>query len=111
MSELRISLRRLIRSPGYVAAAVLSLAIGIGICVAAFSLVNVMVFEDVPGIRDRRDLIRINWTTEGGLFTTAFDPLSLVSSPGVLALVTWRQALRRSCALPASIRVHALREL
>ena len=71
MSELRISLRRLLRSPGYIAAAVLSLAIGTAVCVAAFSLVNVMVFEDVPGIRDRRNLIRINWTTGGGRFTSA----------------------------------------
>src|SRR5687767_15687222 len=71
MSELRTSLRRLRRSPGYLAAAVLSLATGTAVCVAAFSLVDVMVFEDVPGIRDRRNLIRINWTTQGGLFTTA----------------------------------------
>ena len=111
MSELRISLRRLIRSPGYVAAAVLSLAIGIGICMAAFSLVNVMVFEDVPGIRDRRDLIRINWTTEGGLFSTAFDPLSLVSSPGVLALMTVAASLAPVLRAARIDPVHALREL
>ena len=70
MLELRISVRRLLRSPGYVAAAVLSLAIGIAICVAAFSLVDVMVFEDVPGIRDRRNLIRLNWMAQSALFTT-----------------------------------------
>jgi predicted permease len=84
MSELRISLRRLRRSPGYLAAAVLSLAIGTAVCVAAFSLVDVMVFEDVPGIRDRRNLIRINWTTQGGLFTTAeLDTLQQLHPPAL----------------------------
>ncbi len=84
MSELRISLRRLRRSPGYLAAAILSLAIGTAVCVAAFSLVDVMVFEDVPGIRDRRNLIRINWTTQGGLFTTAeLDTLQQLHPPAL----------------------------
>ena len=41
VSEVCIGFRRLFRSPGSVAAAVLSLATGIAVCVAAFSLVNV----------------------------------------------------------------------
>src|SRR5215203_2765500 len=87
MSELRISLRRLRRSPGYIAAAVLSLAIGTAVCVAAFSLVDVMVFEDVPGIRDRRSLVRINWTTDGGRFTTAeLDTLEQLRPPALGSL-------------------------
>jgi hypothetical protein len=43
VSELRIGFRRLFRSPRYVAAAALSLATGIGVCAAPFSLVNAMV--------------------------------------------------------------------
>lgn len=46
MAEFRIGLPRLLRSPGYVAA-VLSLATFIAVCVAAFSLVNVVVFREV----------------------------------------------------------------
>jgi len=84
MSEFRISLRRLLRSPGYVAAAVLSLATGIAVCVAAFSLVDAMVFQDVTGIRDRRTLIRINWSTRGGLFSIAeFDFLEQLRPPAL----------------------------
>ena len=87
MSELRISLRRLLRSPGYITAAVLSLAIGTAVCVAAFSLVNVMVFEDVPGIHDRRSLVRINWTTQGGRFTSAeLDALERLRPPALGSL-------------------------
>ena len=66
---------------------ILSLAIGTAVCVAAFSLVDVMVFEDVPGIRDRRNLIRINWTTQGGLFTTAeLDTLQQLHPPALASL-------------------------
>lgn len=84
MSEFRISLRRLLRSPGYLAAAVLSLAAGIAVCVAAFSLVNAMVFQDVTGIRDRRTLMRINWSTRGGLFSIAeFDVLEQLRPPAL----------------------------
>ena len=87
MSELRISLRRLSHSPGYVAAAVVSLAIGIAVCVAVFSLVDVMVFEDVPGLRDRRNLIRINWTGSGGLFTAReLDTLEQLRPPALTTL-------------------------
>jgi hypothetical protein len=87
MSELRISLRRLSHSPGYLAAAVVSLAIGIAVCVAVFSLVNAMVFEDVPGLRDRRNLIRIHWTGPGGLFTPReFETLEELRPPALASL-------------------------
>ena len=87
VSELRIGFRRLFRSPGYVAAAVLSLATGIAVCAAAFSLVNVMVFRDVAGIRDRRNLIRINWSNQGALFSLAeLDVLEQLRPPALASV-------------------------
>jgi putative ABC transport system permease protein len=71
MSELRISLRRLLHSPGYALAAVVSLGAGISVAVAALSLVNALVFNDVAGIRDRRTLVRLQWTSGDNAFTTA----------------------------------------
>lgn len=70
MSELRISLRRLLRSPGYAMAAVVSLGAGIAVAVAALSLVNALVFNDVAGIRDRRTLVRLQWTSGDNTFAT-----------------------------------------
>jgi putative ABC transport system permease protein len=70
MTDLRVSLRRLYRSPWYVAAVVASLGAGIAVCVAVFSLVNMVVFEEVIGIRDRSTLIRVNWTSRGSTFST-----------------------------------------
>jgi predicted permease len=69
-----LTIRRLRRSPGYVLAVVVSLGVGVAVCVAVFSLINVVVFDEIVGIRDRTSLIRVRWTTHGGPFTTAeFD--------------------------------------
>ena len=68
MTELRVGLRRLRRSPGYMFVVVLSLGMGIAVCVAAFSVTNTVVFKDVTGLRDRRNLIRVNWSNQGGMF-------------------------------------------
>ena len=70
MSEIRVSLRRLLRSPGYAVAAVVSLGAGIAVAVAALSLVNALVFNDVAGLRDRRTLVRLQWTGGNNAFTT-----------------------------------------
>jgi hypothetical protein len=45
MSEFLSSLRRLRGSPSHTAAVVLSVAVGMAVCVAVFSLTNTRVFE------------------------------------------------------------------
>src|SRR4051794_26497046 len=81
MSDLRATLRQLRQSPAHIAACLLSLAVGMAICVTVFSVVNTMVFEAMPGVRDRQHLVHIFWNNSNndnsGQFTNsefaAFD--------------------------------------
>jgi predicted permease len=69
MSDLRAALRQLRQSPAHIAACLLSLAVGMAICVAVFSVVNAMVFSPIPGVRDRQHLVQIRWIDNDGPFT------------------------------------------
>ena len=57
--DLRYALRVLRRSPGFTAAAILMLAIGIGVNVAAFSFFNFLVLRPLP-VRDPASLLRFH---------------------------------------------------
>lgn len=56
--DLSFTLRTLMRSPGFTATAVVLLAIGIGVNVAAFSLFNMVALEPLP-VRDPGSLVRL----------------------------------------------------
>jgi predicted permease len=56
--DLRYTTRTLARSPGFTLTAVLVMAIGIGINVAAFALFNMMALEPLP-VRDPGSLVRL----------------------------------------------------
>src|SRR3954469_631209 len=74
MPELRATLRQLRQSPAHIAACLLSLAVGMAVCVAVFSVVNAMVFAPIPGVRDRQHLVRIRWSDNNGQFPSAEVP-------------------------------------
>ena len=56
MNDLRSAFRRLVKSPGFTLAALLTLALGIGLNTAVFSLVNPILFRPLP-VRDPGRLV------------------------------------------------------
>jgi putative ABC transport system permease protein len=94
LTDLIAAWHHLRRSPVHVLVVTLSLGIGMAVAVAAFSIVDALVFAGVPGIVDRANLVRVRWGSEqpigfddfttlearrGGAFTTwAADRLQLV---------------------------------
>jgi len=58
IANFRLALRSLLQSPGFTAVALLTLALGIGINTAVFSLVNALLFKAAL-YPDRLRLVRI----------------------------------------------------
>ena len=56
LSDLKFSLRQLIKAPGFAAVAILSLALGIGANTAIFSLVNDFLLRSLP-VRSPEELV------------------------------------------------------
>src|SRR5687768_15742220 len=71
MAEFHTRLRRLRRQPTYIVSVLVSLGLGTAVSVAAFSFVNALIFRPLPGIDDRRGLIRLDWARGDTRLTTA----------------------------------------
>lgn len=65
--DIRYALRTLGRSPGLVLVAALSLGLGVGANVTAFSWMEGMVFHPLPGVENEDQLIRVLWSSRGRL--------------------------------------------
>src|ERR1700752_2844746 len=60
LQDLRYGIRGLARNPGFAAAAIATLALGVGANTAIFSLVNAVLVRPIPGISDPG---RVVWIT------------------------------------------------
>jgi predicted permease len=76
--DLRFSLRGFRRNPGFVAATVLSLTLGIGATTAIYSLVDQVILQALP-IREPERLVLLDW--EGEHVSGGFGTYNLMSYP------------------------------
>ena len=65
--DLKYAARSLLANPGFTAATVLCLALGIGANTAAFSFVNGFLLQPIPHVKDSERLARIYVSYEGGM--------------------------------------------
>jgi len=76
--DLRFSVRSFLRSPGFTAATLLSLALGIGATTALYSLVDQVILHALP-VRDPARLVLVDWN--GDDVVGGFGSWNLMSYP------------------------------
>ena len=69
-SDCRYAARSLTRSPGFAVAAIVTIALGVGVNTGIFTILNGVLFRDLPA-PDAHELVSIAQTVEGGDFAAA----------------------------------------
>jgi predicted permease len=99
--DVRLALRMLRRNPGFAAASLLSLALGIGVNLSIFGFVNALFLRPVPGVADAGTLVSMfQRSRTTGRFTGASYPdfeyyrEHASSFEGVMAYASFSMTLR-----------------
>jgi len=69
-TDLSQTVRALWRTPSHVATVVICLGIGTSISVSVFSALNALLFGEMPGVADRRSVVRLSLRYEAGAGTS-----------------------------------------
>jgi putative ABC transport system permease protein len=93
-SDVAYAVRGLRAHPGYAAAAVLTLALGIGANAAVFSLANWLLLRPIPGVQDPGALVTLTYTFgDAGTFAVSVPLLQSLESgaPALSGLTGYQQ--------------------
>src|SRR5918993_738262 len=71
--DVRYAIRGLLAAPGFVLGTVLSLSVGIGANVVAFSFINGAVFRPFSGVDKQHELVRVSIAVQAQHFTEQFE--------------------------------------
>ncbi|MBI3666143.1 MAG: ABC transporter permease [Acidobacteria bacterium] len=74
IQDFRYGIRTLLRSPGFTALVVVSLALGIGANTSIFSMVKAVVLRPLPGVQDAQKLVMLMGLGKTGRFFTFSYP-------------------------------------
>jgi predicted permease len=104
MNDLKFAFRQLLKTPGFTAVAVMSLALGIGAATSIFSLVNGILLSSLP-VPNPQELRILNWS--GADFRAGYDGDMIDDGAGrrrgnAFPLALFRE-LRLQCADQADI--------
>ena len=75
--DLRFAVRMLLTNPMLTAAAVLTLALGIGLNAAVFSAVHTLLFRPIPEVRNDAELVQLYWTWPGDMTPGYFAAMGI----------------------------------
>jgi len=107
LQDIRYGFRMLASQPGVTAAAVLSLALGVGANTAVFSLIDAMMLKGLPGVRAAEELVILGPGTDRGRWISDEPAVVLFSHPRYRTLRDQSQTLADLAAVGSfNIRVY-----
>jgi hypothetical protein len=98
--DLRFSARSFLRSPGFTATTLLSLALGIGATTAIYSLVDQVILHALP-VHEPERLVLVDWNGDD-LITGGIGSSNLMPYPSAATSSSGRVFSTASCAAPKS---------